>query len=126
MYYLRTRPAVNAIQFTVDQKMIDEAKLSKANGAANARAKLSSVGQSRPFQSIDSVNGSMQKLAVSPIPSPAPIHGDVAPTPMADSAPNGDITFEEAKRRQEEQAEAALQCSIDNKEGESKLIALSF
>ena len=26
MYYLRTRPAVNAIQFTVDQKAISEAR----------------------------------------------------------------------------------------------------
>lgn len=29
MYYLRTRPAANAIQFTVDQKAIMEAKQKK-------------------------------------------------------------------------------------------------
>ena len=29
MYYLRTRPAANAIQFTVDQKAINEARVQR-------------------------------------------------------------------------------------------------
>ncbi|KAK7048647.1 ribonucleoside-diphosphate reductase [Favolaschia claudopus] len=37
MYYLRTQPAAAAIQFTVDQKVLNEAKLQNAN-AAKAKA----------------------------------------------------------------------------------------
>ena len=33
MYYLRTRPAANAIQFTVDQKAINEARVQRRASA---------------------------------------------------------------------------------------------
>lgn len=33
MYYLRTRPAANAIQFTVDQKAINEARVQRQASA---------------------------------------------------------------------------------------------
>lgn len=35
MYYLRTRPAANAIQFTVDQKAIQEAKSKQEKVTSN-------------------------------------------------------------------------------------------
>ena len=34
MYYLRTRPAANAIQFTVDQSVLSEAQQKKEDAAA--------------------------------------------------------------------------------------------
>lgn len=76
----------------------------------------------------------MAKLAVStpsaansmsPALSPTPSHYEPLTTdsPSARNSPsppsdNEEITYEEAKKRQEERALAALQCSIDNKEGE--------
>ena len=35
MYYLRTRPAANAIQFTVDTKAVKEARQKQQNTAEN-------------------------------------------------------------------------------------------
>jgi ribonucleoside-diphosphate reductase subunit M1 len=59
---------------------------------------------------------------MSPALSPTPSHYEPlspsAPTSPSPPSDNEEITYEEAKRRQEERALAALQCSIDNKEGE--------
>lgn len=118
MYYLRTRPAVNAIQFTVDASVIKEAKAAQKAGNALSAA--------RPIVSPlpSTIAPQMAKLAVtdnnmSPAPSPTPSHYEpltpsrTSPSPPSD---NEEITYEEAKRRQEERALAALQCSIDNKD----------
>jgi ribonucleoside-diphosphate reductase subunit M1 len=43
MYYLRTRPAANAIQFTVDQSILAEAKAGRAKSAAKTAAALIAV-----------------------------------------------------------------------------------
>lgn len=120
MYYLRTRPAVNAIQFTVDASVIKEAK------AAQKAAIAPSTPRPIVSPSPTSIAPQMAKLAVtensmSPAPSPTPSHYEpLTPSRNSPSPPsdNEEITYEEAKRRQEERALAALQCSIDNKDGE--------
>ena len=45
-YYLRTRPAVEAIQFTVDKKVIDKAKAGNENGNAAVNSSSSFFGES--------------------------------------------------------------------------------
>lgn len=185
MYYLRTRPAVNAIQFTVSADAIKEAKQSKAAADIKSQvAKAASASQpSTPVKvaangSLSALANGINKLSFSPsqiatpprapmpvtptsndngsssssngngVPLPPLSKTLNAPPPMAatvavsngfsvltkedastetaspSSESNGkqtpaadeDITFEEAQRRAAERAEAALQCSIDNKD----------
>ncbi|KAJ6504623.1 ribonucleotide reductase alpha subunit [Mycena vitilis] len=47
MYYLRTQPAAAAIQFTVDQKVLNDVKVQNAN-AATAKAALKAAGTPVP------------------------------------------------------------------------------
>ena len=69
MYYLRTRPAAQAIQFTVDQSMLKTAKEQQVKKPAAAAAKP-----------VDAkTNGS--------IPTPAPAAAEPAPTPAPATAP---------------------------------------
>lgn len=101
-------------------------------------AKKAAIQPSTPVRSIAqptpaTIAPQMAKLAVttpsavnmSPALSPTPSHYEPLTTdsPSARNSPsppsdNEEITYEEAKKRQEERALAALQCSIDNKEGE--------
>lgn len=140
MYYLRTRPAVNAIQFTIDQKTLTEAKAAqmKKDITVATAVPVTPVRAPRPVVAdVDSLTPAIHKLQVSsnitsplsPAPSPTPSHYEPVSrsqeatsststgtsTPAA-AADDEEITFEEAKRRQEERAAAALQCSIDNKD----------
>lgn len=150
MYYLRTRPAVNAIQFTLDQSMIKEAeaskkaaKLAKTSSASPAahptaapiampstpRAPLTAAAAPsiNPAFAKLSISGPQETPGGSTIASPTPSHygkntppASPSPGPASPSGPSEaeEISYEEAKRRAEERAAAALQCSIDNKDGE--------
>lgn len=70
MYYLRTRPAAQAIQFTVDQSVLKNAKAQNAS-AANAKA-LNAAAAS-----------ALQKSASLPTPSSSPAPSPVvSPTPV--------------------------------------------
>ena len=72
MYYLRTRPAAQAIQFTVDQSLLKEAKKQNAM-AGTARAAVAAAAT--PARSVGILTP-VSSLAPSPnspaIPSPAP------------------------------------------------------
>lgn len=128
MYYLRTRPAVDAIKFTVDAKLLNEAKLSNATKRQPEATPIASTPLSGTSMTAASLTPAMSRLAVdntatsSPTSvSPSPSHYEPAetisresPSPPSDEE---DISYEEAKRRADERAEAALQCSIDNKDG---------
>jgi ribonucleoside-diphosphate reductase subunit M1 len=129
MYYLRTRPAVDAIKFTVDAKLLNEAKLSNAPKRQPEATPVAPTPLSGTSTTAASLTPAMSRLAVngtgssSPAPvSPSPSHYEPAetisresPSPPSDEE---DISYEEAKRRADERAEAALQCSIDNKDCE--------
>ena len=133
MYYLRTRPAVNAIQFTLDQSMIKEAEESK-RAAQVAKSKPSAstppvkseaaTSKASPSTPSMSVKTNFAKLAIGEnngsVDSPTPSHLDKSgpSSPMPPSPPSDaeEISYEEAKRRADERAAAALQCSIDNKD----------
>uniref|UniRef100_A0A0K3CUU9 Ribonucleoside-diphosphate reductase n=1 Tax=Rhodotorula toruloides TaxID=5286 RepID=A0A0K3CUU9_RHOTO len=98
MYYLRTRAAVGAIKFTVDQ-----ATLSAFASLPSCLSSTSSSSASSP-------------APPSPAdPTPAPVV--TAAAPLAAAAPvtdDGEITYEEAMRRKEQREleEAKLLCSL--------------
>lgn len=113
IYYLRTKPSAQAIQFTIDAATQKQAK---DNAAA---AKVSKAISPAPAPSVNAVAATLSRvsLANTGIPTAAPItpkreREEASPGPSEEE----EITYEEAKRRADERAEAALQCSIDNKE----------
>jgi ribonucleoside-diphosphate reductase subunit M1 len=68
MYYLRTKPAAQAIQFTVDQSILDDAKVQNANAkATKAAAKVNGAPAPAP---VPTSHGPAVS-AVSSLPSPA-------------------------------------------------------
>ncbi len=115
-YYLRTKPSAQAIQFTIDASTLKQAK----TNAAVAKASLpASAATSAP--STETLIAPMRKVAISTTATaPVPDAVVAASTARRDDSPGPseeeEISYEEAKRRAEERAEAALQCSIDNKD----------
>lgn len=87
---------------------------------------MASVVPSTPQRATASaINPAFAKLALndssSGVASPTPSHlGKLSPatSPSSPSPPSDgeEISYEEAKKRAEERAAAALQCSIDNKD----------
>jgi len=110
-YYLRTKPSANAIQFTIDASTLKQAK-------TNAAAAKIPTPASAP--AADSLVAPMRKVSISTAVPSVPEEVVAASTPRRDDSPGPseeeEISYEEAKRRAEERAEAALQCSIDNKD----------
>ena len=125
VYYLRTKPSAQAIQFTIDASTLKQAK-SQAAGAAKA---------DKPEDPVEKVIAPMRQVSIATIaPMAAPtapaavVATATAPVPASAPAPSSvrdespgpseaeEISYEEAKRREQEQADAILQCSIDNKE----------
>ncbi|WWC93798.1 ribonucleoside-diphosphate reductase, alpha subunit [Kwoniella sp. B9012] len=113
-YYLRTKPSANAIQFTIDAATLKQAKSLAADGKKPAAA-------GSPSASAESLVAPMRQVKIATTASSAPV--PQPPTPNAESRSDSpkpseeeEITYEEAKRRAEERAEAALQCSIENKD----------
>ncbi|KAJ7625230.1 ribonucleotide reductase alpha subunit [Mycena polygramma] len=145
MYYLRTQPAAAAIQFTVDQKVLNDVKVQNAN-AATAKAALKAAGTPVPAASTASSSSSasssreqspatppksrepsvsIKQESVSPEPlrfMPAP----VAKAPEADAEADAmlakmaeeDPDFAEAlkKLKERELAEAQMYCALENKD----------
>lgn len=113
-YYLRTRPSAQAIQFTVDA-----ATQAKAKGLQNATPAPAKPPTARP-EVAESLVEPMRKVkiqttAAAPVPPPVAAESRRrSESPQPSEAE--EISYEEAKRRAEERAEAALQCSIDNKD----------
>ncbi|TFK52306.1 hypothetical protein OE88DRAFT_1657496 [Heliocybe sulcata] len=139
MYYLRTRPASQAIQFTVDQNALKEARKSQAEGRAPAPIKAVG-GIMTPPSLSPSPDGSSSRPDLSALVNAVTIKEEevsVAPAPVAETAPvvaepssidgldertrkaaEADPEFAAALRRQQERQleEAKLLCSLENKE----------
>ena len=130
MYYLRTRPAAQAIQFTVDASYLNNAK--KAQQEAKTQKKPQQVSSPAPSISPSPV---VAKVST-PTPIP-PISDTIAPSPTstatttsetavsatpADNATSDgkeiDPEYAEALRRQKEREleQEKLMCSLENKE----------
>jgi len=143
MYYLRTRPAVAAIQFTVDQSVLKEAASQNTTAAANKKSAASKqvngyhTSAAAPSVQVNGTNGTNGHSApsdvLSPAPSspaaspaptssvttPAPSHaGPSTPRTAAEEAAARDPEFAAALARQKEREleEAKLMCSLENKE----------
>ncbi|WVQ74940.1 ribonucleoside-diphosphate reductase, alpha subunit [Cryptococcus sp. DSM 104548] len=109
-YYLRTQPSAQAIQFTVDASTLKAAKEQKNKPTPSASP--------APAPAAEALVAPMRQVSIAttasrhPTPAPEEQSRDGSPRPSEEE----EITYEEAKRRAEERAEAALQCSIDNKD----------
>jgi ribonucleoside-diphosphate reductase subunit M1 len=140
MYYLRTRPAAQAIQFTVDQSVLKQAAEAKAKkGASFAPAKTLAPVTPAKTAAAAGANGIITPQ-LTPQPSPgkdAPILFAPAPQASASAVPapaeNAELSsldertrkaaeedpeFAAALQRQREREleQAKLMCSIENKE----------
>lgn len=146
MYYLRTRPAAQAIQFTVDQSVLKDAKTANTKAAAAVKSLGSAVGIPSPSPSPSStpartpahLNGaavSIKQEPITPSLTPPPMSsGLISPPPSALSlekatdaltldektkaAADADPEFAAALQRQRDREleEAQMLCSIENKE----------
>ena len=128
MYYLRTRPAAQAIQFTVDQSILQKAK--EANQAPRASppvplpvAAAPSVASSNSYASRQGSSGVLTPISSTTISSPALSTVDETSTEVAAApATNGEKEIDPEyaagleRQKQRELEEAQLLCSIDNKE----------
>lgn len=124
MYYLRTRAAANAIQFTVDKKLQDEAKAANKAAAATASSLKSALAPAKslsPMNDITNVSDGMSKLAAnaSVLSISSSTTSTISTAPLShqnEGTGEAVLTFEEAKKRAEEREleQAALMCSLEN------------
>ncbi|KAJ7256804.1 ribonucleotide reductase alpha subunit [Mycena haematopus] len=121
MYYLRTQPAAAAIQFTVDQKVLDDVKVQNAN-ASKAKAALKASPPVTPPKSREP-SVAIKEESVSPEPlrlSPAPVDAAVDAeseamlAKMAEEDPDFAAALQRLKDRELE--EAKMYCALENKE----------
>ncbi|KAG6332002.1 hypothetical protein ID866_7087 [Astraeus odoratus] len=118
MYYLRTRPAAQAIQFTVDQSIL---KAAKTQDASKGRPSVPS-GSPAPSPVRPSVRTPVQTPTAGPSASEsgASSSSSSAIPPTSSSEADGDVDPEYAaalqRQKDREVAEAKLLCSLENKE----------
>ena len=129
MYYLRTRPAAQAIQFTVDQSVLNSAKQQTAN-ANSARAAATTNGKtvsrgpvsSRPAVQTPSPATrvvvkqepvSPSPLKFDPAPSPSPAPSSTVSSSPAITASSGESTIADPEESSISTSLAAL--SLDEK-----------
>jgi len=134
MYYLRTRPAAQAIQFTVDQSKLKK-PVSNPTTAQTPTPVATPITTSAPKPAVVAVAA---PISPSPSPSPSPpptVVASLAPTPSnvanvesgigalslderTAKAAAEDPEFAAALERQRmrELEEAKMMCSIENKE----------
>ncbi len=132
MYYLRTRAAVGAVKFTVDQATIAKAKADAKAGKITAppaspspvrqvSAQLaatsisSNAGLAKRFDESSSAGSPAAASPKPATPSPAPEAAAAAPAAEGEEA---ELTYEEAVARREakELEQAKLLCSLENKD----------
>jgi ribonucleoside-diphosphate reductase subunit M1 len=141
MYYLRTRPAAQAIQFTVDTELLKEVKANQAKQKetsqiktpAKVKAETPAVTPTSPAK-VNGTNGTT--IGVNGTTAMAPLTPTLTPsvsTSTSDStsktsisgldertakAAERDLEFAAAlqRQRQREQEQAELMCSLENKE----------
>ncbi|KAL0578783.1 ribonucleotide-diphosphate reductase subunit rnr1 [Marasmius crinis-equi] len=139
MYYLRTRPAAQAIQFTVDQSVLKVAKAQQGKGGlekkvSSATVTTTAVPAAAPAPAVASSSASSVTLGPSssglPTPTPstpetsspvikaADVLNDLSLDEKTRKAAEADPEFAAALQRQKarELEEAKLLCSIENKE----------
>lgn len=121
MYYLRTRPAAQAIQFTVDQSVLKDAKKQQTNSAAVEPPTIRSTGATEPLTAVAA--NSESKPAVSNSISTSSDISTISLDALTldDSTRHkaeADPEFADALKRKHlrELEDAKLQCSLENKD----------
>jgi ribonucleoside-diphosphate reductase subunit M1 len=124
MYYLRTRPAAQAIQFTVDASYLKNAK--KAQQEAKAPKKPQPVPNpvlnNPPSPAVVKVSTPTPITPAPATPTVAATNETTVPTEATDGATSdgkeADPEFAEALRRQKEKEleQEKLMCSLENKD----------
>jgi len=143
MYYLRTRPAAQAIQFTVDQSVIKDAKTANTKAATAAavvvdrKSRPNGVGITTPSPSPSPVRSSARPNATSVAIKQEPITPTLTPPPTSNgliSPPPSAISLDQAtaslslddKTKAAAEADpefaAALQRQRDREAEEAKLM----
>lgn len=135
MYYLRTRPAAQAIQFTVDQALLKESQKvrelkasgiskSRLNGYTSPTSTVASTPapstpvQDEPMPQISTAKTAAANVAPAEEAAPVPIHEDLSLDERTRKAAEADPEFAAALQRQREREleQAKLMCSLENKE----------
>jgi ribonucleoside-diphosphate reductase subunit M1 len=139
MYYLRTRPAAQAIQFTVDQNVLKDAKTQQTKATDIRKTEIvtgkgtgiptpTSSSSSSPVRSAVTSNKPSTNNSASVIikqePATPSLRFSPPPTPAATSAeqagkpaePNPEFAAAVQRQKERELQEAKLLCSIENKE----------
>ncbi|KAL7423886.1 ribonucleotide-diphosphate reductase subunit rnr1 [Cryptotrichosporon argae] len=122
-YYLRTRPSANAIQFTIDAKTLKQAK-TLAAGAPSGSGAVSPAAAAAPptaTPAADALVAPMRQVTIqttgaAAVPAAVRSASQARRADSPNPSEEEEISYEEAKRRADERAAAALQCSIDNKD----------
>ncbi|KAL6302007.1 ribonucleotide reductase [Sparassis latifolia] len=128
MYYLRTRPAAQAIQFTVDQSVLEDAKRQQVAGMQagklDAAKAAHAVPAPNPISTATSLDG-FSPVAHSSTPSPSDEvrslpeqSGSLSLDDQTKKAAEQDPEFAAAllRQRDREVEQAKLMCSLENKE----------
>jgi ribonucleoside-diphosphate reductase subunit M1 len=136
MYYLRTKPAAQAIQFTVDKSILDDAKVQNANAKASKAALQKVSGAPAPTTAVPGfTQGSSLPSSPSPGESPIPSREreatatiipvtlrSIPPASAATSAVDDETTAMLAKMALEDpEFAAALQKLKDREHEEAKM-----
>ncbi|KAF8267329.1 ribonucleotide reductase [Lactarius quietus] len=133
MYYLRTRPAAQATQFTVDHAVVAQVKQQKEQQEQEARAAVATSAKTHPVPtSVPTPPPAYPTPSVSPDGAAAPSEpvsavsaaSPVLPLTPADSHADGLAGLDESQRlcggllrkQARELEEAKLACSLENKE----------
>ena len=114
MYYLRTRPAAQAIQFTVDQSLLKTAKKANADKANDKKIRAEPVTPNGSITNGETGLVSPPSSATSLEQATAPLSLDEKTKAAADADPEFAAALQRQKDRELE--EAKMLCSIENKE----------
>lgn len=112
MYYLRTRPAAQAVQFTIDQ---DTLKAAKAQEISNKTQGPERSGNSIPGPSV-SASPVRSIRTNAPVPSSSLLGATLSSTTAGDEKADPEYAAALQRQKDRELEEAKLQCSLENKE----------
>ena len=121
MYYLRTRPAAQAIQFTVDASYLKSAKKAQEEAKSLKQQVSNTASNDSPSPVVPKVSAPTPITPISPVSTAETSSGtDSAKTTDSNTSDGKevDVEYAEALRRQKEKEleQEKLLCSLENKE----------
>ena len=122
MYYLRTRPAAQAIQFTIDQSVLNQVKKTAADNAPPIVSKSNVIpipaASPSPLQAPLTPSSQLSASVATTSAPPTNALASLSLDEKLKKAAEEDPEYAAALLRQQERelADAKLQCSLENKE----------